>query len=140
MLYHYKNYDNFIFKIIILNKYMIIHKKYVNEEVFQSIYDKKKICEIRLNQGSFSEINKNDIIIWFYNIENEEKTIKTQITKIRKFKSFYNGIKNCRLHNIFPDINSIKEALHFCLKPEGFYTKEEETEQGVLCIEFEIIQ
>lgn len=90
---------------------MIIHKKYVIPEYFNYIKNNQKTCYINLNIGSFSEMKKGDVIIWFYNNENQEQIVKTQITKIRKFKSFYNGIKNCRLKNIYPNLSNIQEAL-----------------------------
>ena len=91
---------------------MIIHKKYVVPEYFDYIKNNQKTCYINLNIGSFSEMKKGDIIIWFYNNENVENMIKTQIVKIRKFKSFYNGIKNCRLKKIYPNFSNIQDAIN----------------------------
>jgi len=113
---------------------MIIHKKYVIPEYFDYIKNNQKTCYINLNTGSFSEMKKGDIIIWFYNNENEEIIIKTQIIKIRKFKSFYNGIKNCRLKTIYPNLSNIQYALN--LHENNL---SDENKYGVICIEFHTI-
>jgi ASC-1-like (ASCH) protein len=131
---------------------MIIHKKYVVPEYFDYIKNNQKTCYINLNIGSFSEMKKGDVIVWFYNNhENEEQSIKTQITRIRKFKSFYNGIKNCRLKNIYPNLSTIQEALHLLLNDNNNIinninnniniTENENNEKknGIICIEFIIM-
>jgi ASC-1-like (ASCH) protein len=131
----------FINKHLFKNKYllisMIIHKKYVVPEYFDYIKNNQKTCYINLNIGSFSEMKKGDIIIWFYNNENEEKMIKTQIVKIRKFKSFYNGIKNCRLKKIYPNLSNIQDAINLHINNENNLS--DENKYGVICIEFNAI-
>ena len=131
----------FINKHLFKNKYllisMIIHKKYVVPEYFDYIKNNQKTCYINLNIGSFSEMKKGDIIIWFYNNENEEKMIKTQIVKIRKFKSFYNGIKNCRLKKIYPNLSNIQDAINLHINNENNLS--DENKYGVICIEFHAI-
>lgn len=116
---------------------MIIHKKYVVPEYFDYIKNNQKTCYINLNIGSFSEMKKGDIVIWFYNNENEENMIKTQIVKIRKFKSFYNGIKNCRLKNIYPNLSNIQDAINLHINNENNLS--DENKYGVICIEFQAI-
>ena len=131
----------FINKHLFKNKYllisMIIHKKYVVPEYFDYIKNNQKTCYINLNIGSFSEMKKGDIIIWFYNNENEEKMIKTQIVKIRKFKSFYNGIKNCRLKKIYPNLSNIQDAINLHINNQNNLS--DENKYGVICIEFQAI-
>jgi ASC-1-like (ASCH) protein len=131
----------FINKHLFKNKYllisMIIHKKYVVPEYFDYIKNNQKTCYINLNIGSFSEMKKGDIIIWFYNNENEENMIKTQIVKIRKFKSFYNGIKNCRLKKIYPNLSNIQDAINLHINNENNLS--DEIKYGVICIEFQSI-
>ena len=120
---------------------MIIHKKYVVPEYFDYIKNNQKTCYINLNIGSFSEMKKGDVIVWFYNNhENEEQSIKTQITRIRKFKSFYNGIKNCRLKNIYPNLSSIQEALDLLQSENKNEIDNNEKKYGVICIEFIILE
>ena len=116
---------------------MIIHKKYVVPEYFDYIKNNQKTCYINLNIGSFSEMKKGDIVIWFYNNENEENMIKTQIVKIRKFKSFYNGIKNCRLKKIYPNLSNIQDAINLHINNQNNLS--DENKYGVICIEFQAI-
>jgi len=119
---------------------MIIHKKYVVPEYFDYIKNNQKTCYINLNIGSFSEMKKGDVIVWFYNNhENKEQIVKTQITRIRKFKSFYNGIKNCRLKNIYPNLSSIQEALDLLQSENKNEIDNNEKKYGVICIEFIIL-
>ena len=131
----------FINKHLFKNKYllisMIIHKKYVVPEYFDYIKNNQKTCYINLNIGSFSEMKKGDIIIWFYNNENEENMIKTQIVKIRKFKSYYNGIKNCRLKKIYPNLSNIQDAINLHINNQNNLS--DENKYGVICIEFQAI-
>ncbi len=114
-------------------KNSITYKMHLSEPWFSLIGLGIKDVEGRLNRGKFKELKEGDIIEW-NNEDFKPRTISTQISKITKYKSFTEYIqkeKN-KKHNPLPGMPSLEHELSVYYK---YYSKEDETEFGVIAIQ-----
>lgn len=116
----------------------MIYRKGVGEPWFTLIKEGKKTSEGRLDKGDFSKFKEGDTVIW----ENKGREVKTKITKVVKYKTLYEMIKNERLKNVLPsgDIKTIQEGVDKIYRsPPVNYTREKEEKYGVLAIRVKVV-
>jgi len=104
----------------------------VKEPHFTNIKNGKKKIEGRLNKNKFATLKKGDIVIW----TNNNNSVKTKITKIKKYDSFYELLIFEGIKNVLPNVKSLKEAVDTY---RVFYTKKDEEEYKVLSIKIKKI-
>ena len=118
------------------NKRMISnHTMTLKEPWFSLIKLGLKTVEGRLNNGRFSLLKIDDIIEWT-NDNFNKRSIKTKITKITKYNTFEEYLMDKKLNKCLPGIDTIEDGLSVYY---NYYKKEDEKENGVIAIEFNII-
>lgn len=123
----------------IKGEFIAFHIKFIRQIFYRKIQEpwfshleKNKKVEGRLNRGSFSQMNKDDIIYFVSN----KKLIKTKITKIEKFKSFKNMLEKY-LKQSLPGIETVEKGVEIYRQ---FYPDEKiEKEVGVLALHIDTI-
>lgn len=106
---------------------------HVNEPWFTFIKDGVKKVEGRLNKGMFSNIKKDDTIIWFNIDKNtrQKRQVKTKVTKIATYKTFEDMLRTEELNNVLPKIKDYVEGVNVYRQ---WYDEQGEKKFGVLAI------
>ncbi len=119
---------------------MSFYRVHIKEPWYSLIKNGKKTSEGRLNKGIFSQMKEGDIVEWFNSQDIIPKNFKTKITKVIKYKSFYECIKNEGLENILPvnGINNIEQGVKEVYYK--YYTPGKEKKFGVLAIRVKLIE
>ncbi len=99
----------------------------VSEPWFSYLKNKKKKIEGRLNKGTFSELQKGEIVKFV----NGEKSFKAKIKKIIKYDTFKEYLSQEGLKRTLPNVKTIDEGCDIYYK---YYTKEQEREFKILAI------
>lgn len=120
---------------------MEIYLKYMSEPWFSLAKNNKKNIEIRLNQRSFSDIKKSDIIIWFNDDcgPDARRYLKTRIEDIYYFKDMDEIVKSKMINNIIPVTKnySRKDGINFLKK---IYPKRTANYYGIIAVKFKIVK
>ncbi|ARF12536.1 ASCH domain protein [Klosneuvirus KNV1] len=94
-----------------------------------------KTVEGRKNKGVFKEMQVGDIVEW-QNKDFKMRSVKTRITDKAIYKTFEEYLIKEGLQKCLPGIPSIDHGLSVYFK---YFTKEEETEFGVVAIRLEVL-
>jgi ASC-1-like (ASCH) protein len=95
-----------------------------------------KTVEGRKNKGIFKEMKVGDIIQWT-NDDFDNRTVLTKIIKKVEYDTFSEYLNNEGLENCLPGMPSLEHGLSVYFK---YYTKEDETNYGVIAIHLELIK
>lgn len=114
-----------------MNDYYINIKK----PSLELVRNGKKRIELRVNKGIFREIKKGDTL-WFSHYSDLSDNIEKEVIKVIKYNSFKECLEDNidELKIINPLSGSIEESLDIYLKPNGIYTKHQESLYGVVAI------
>ena len=117
------------------NNNKMTHIERISEPWFSLISVGLKTVEGRKNRGKFKFMKVGDIIKWtndnFY-----PREIVTRITGKAEYKTFQEYLENEGLSKCLPGIPTIEDGLKVYFK---YFTKEEETEFGVVAIRLELV-
>ena len=114
---------------------MAKYNEHLSEPWFTLISLGLKTVEGRKNKGKFKEMQVGDIVEWENNNFKERK-ILTKITGKAEYKTFAEYLETEGLSKCLPGIPSLEHGLSVYFK---YYTKEEESEFGVIAIRIELI-
>ncbi len=109
--------------------------KDVQEPWFTLIALGLKTVEGRLNKGSFKDMKVGETVLW----ENDKlfpRKVLTRIVRITKYTGFEDYLQTETLPKCLPGILNIEQGLQVYYK---YFSKEDESQYGVLAIEVEII-
>ena len=114
-----------------MNDYFINIKK----PSLELIKNGKKRIELRINKGIFREIKKGDKL-WFSHYSDLSDTIEKEVIKVIKYNSFRECLEDNieTLKMINPLSGSIEQSLDIYLKPNGIYTKHQESLYGIVAL------
>ena len=118
-----------------INKMDIKFSEHLSEPWFSLISLGLKTVEGRLNKGRFKDMQVNDIIEW-HNEDFKERKILTKIVGKEEYKTFEEYLKKEGLDKCLPGIPTMEHGLSVYYK---YFTKEKETEFGVVAIRIELI-
>ncbi len=110
--------------------------KDVQEPWFTLIALGLKTVEGRLNKGSFKDMKVGDTVLWTNQQQNFKREILTRISRITKYMGFEDYLQTETLPKCLPGILNIEQGLQVYYK---YFSKEDESQYGVLAIEVEII-
>ena len=113
----------------------IKYNEHLSEPWFTLISLGLKTVEGRKNKGKFKEMQVGDIIQW-YNNDFLERKILTKIISKAEYKTFEEYLTIEGLDKCLPGIPSLKHGLSVYFK---YFTKEEETEFGVVAIRLKLL-
>lgn len=105
------------------------YTKNLSEPWFSLINVKKKTVEGRLNKGDFSNIKKNDIIIFENNDLGFERKFKVKITSLHKYDTFKEFLEKEKLDKCLPGIETINEG---CFVYNKYYSKEDQDKYKII--------
>jgi ASC-1-like (ASCH) protein len=131
----YKSKYNNLKKTIGGNKNDIKYSEHLSEPWFSLISLGLKTVEGRKNKGKFKEMKIGDVIEW-YNNDFKKRTVLTKIVKKTEYKTFEDYLTSEGLENCLPGIPSLEHGLSVYFK---YYTKEDESQYGVIAITLEKI-
>lgn len=119
------------------------YEKHLSQPHFFDIKCGHKIYEGRLKTGDFANFKIGDIIVWFNSDSGTKLTIKTKITEIREYPTFYEAINDVGLHRVLPSEyakygNDIKGSIERVYRK--WYSAEKEALLHVLLIKLEIMK
>ena len=124
------------------------YEKGVQEPWFSLIKKGIKSAEGRLNKGDFTHMKVGDIVTWTNTIKKEKngktkiinRKVKTKITGIGNYSSFYQMIKTERLKNTLPipEIKTIQQGVDDVYYK--FYSPKDEREKGVKAIRLRVLK
>ena len=110
---------------------MSYYQKHLSEPWFSLVLYGKKTVECRINKGFWSNVRVGDVID-FYN--DGVTSCYTTITRISKYPDFKTCLINEGLDKCLPNITTIEEG---CDVYYEIYSKEQESQYGVICFELE---
>jgi len=117
------------------NNNKMTHIERISEPWFSLISVGLKTVEGRKNRGKFKIMKVGDIVKWtndnFY-----PREIVTKITGKAEYKTFQEYLESEGLSKCLPGISTIEDGLKIYFK---YFTKEEETEFGVVAIRLELV-
>ena len=117
------------------NNNKMTHIVSTSEPWFSLISVGLKTVEGRKNRGKFKIMKVGDIVKWtndnFY-----PREIVTKITGKAEYKTFQEYLESEGLSKCLPGISTIEDGLKIYFK---YFTKEEETEFGVVAIRLELV-
>ena len=114
---------------------MAKYNEHLSEPWFTLISLGLKTVEGRKNKGKFKEMQVGDIVEWKNN-DFKERKILTKITGKAEYKTFAEYLETEGLSKCLPGMPSLEHELSVYFK---YYTKEEESEFGVIAIRIELI-
>ena len=114
---------------------MAKYNEHLSEPWFTLISLGLKTVEGRKNKGKFKEMQVGDIVEWKNN-DFKERKILTKITGKAEYKNFAEYLETEGLSKCLPGMPSLEHGLSVYLK---YYTKEDESEFGVIAIRIELI-
>jgi ASC-1-like (ASCH) protein len=94
-----------------------------------------KTIEGRKNKGRFKDMKVGEIIKWTNN-DFKERSILTEIIKKTEYKTFQEYLEFEGLHNCLPGIPDMETGLSIYYK---YFTKEDESEFGVVAFEIKLL-
>ncbi len=112
------------------------YKENVSEPWFSLISLGLKTVEGRKNKGRFKTMQIGDLIEWT-NDDFKPRSVLTRIIRKTKYKTFEQYLKNEGLNKCLPGMPTIDHGLSVYFK---YFTKEDETEYGVMAIELELVK
>ena len=113
----------------------IKYNEHLSEPRFTVISLGLKTVEGRKNKGKFKEMQVGDIIQW-YNDDFKERYILTKIIGKAEYKTFEEYLTTEGLYNCLPGIPTLEHGLSVYFK---YFTKEDETEFGVVAIRLKLL-
>ena len=113
----------------------IKYNEHVSEPWFSLISLGLKTVEGRKNKGKFKEMKIGDIIQWNNN-DFKERKILTKIIGKAEYKTFEEYLTTEGLNNCLPGMPTLEHGLSVYFK---YFTKEEETEFGVVAIRLKLL-
>lgn len=124
-------------KIYKINKHImeIKYNEHLSEPWYSLISLGLKTVEGRKNKGKFKEMQVGDIIQW-YNNDFKERKILTKIIGKSEYRTFEEYLTTEGLDKCLPGIPSLEHGLSVYFK---YFTKEEESEYGVVAIRLKLL-
>jgi ASC-1-like (ASCH) protein len=116
---------------------MTTYTKHLSEPWFSLIKLGIKKCEGRLNKGDFSEMKKDDYILFENKDFDFPRSLRCKITSINNYTSFENYLKNETLEKCLPGIDTIEEGVSIYYK---YYKKEDEIKYQIKAFRLRIIK
>jgi len=113
----------------------IKYNEHLSEPWFSLISLGLKTVEGRKNKGKFKDIQVGDIIQW-NNHDFKERKIFTTIIGKAEYKTFEEYLKIEGLDKCLPGMPTLEHGLSVYFK---YFTKEEETEFGVVAIRLKLL-
>ena len=113
----------------------IKYNEHLSEPWFSLISLGLKTVEGRKNKGKFKEMQVGDIIQW-YNNDFLERKILTKIIGKVEYRTFEEYLTTEGLDKCLPGIPSLEHGLSVYFK---YFTKEEESEFGVVAIRLQLL-
>lgn len=111
----------------------MIHQMALHETYFESIKNREKKVEVRLNDAKRRQIKVGDLIE-FTSVSNQKHTLTVKVTELRKystFKEMYQSIP-------FKDFDCAGWTMDEMIKGTyDIYSREQEKEWGTLAITIE---
>ncbi len=108
----------------------------VDEPWFSLISLKLKTIEGRLNKGLFKKMEIGDIVKWT-NDKFGSRSVLTKIINKTEYKTFEEYLTDKTLEKCLPSIKEMNNGLGVYFT---YYTKEQESEFGVVAITLEVIK
>ena len=109
--------------------------KNVSEPWFSLISVGLKTVEGRLNKGDFKALNVGDTIKWT-NDDFMHREVLTRVIRKTEYPSFQTYLETEGLSKCLPTIPTLEGGLSVYFK---YYTKEQETEHGIVAIELMVL-
>lgn len=94
-------------------------------------YETRPLCKVK-------KIKIGDIIK-FISKDDPAQFIIVVVVSITQYKTFLEMLEAVGLENVLPGKQTIEDGLKVYLKPDGYYTKEEE-KTGVVAMELEVVK
>ena len=113
----------------------IKYNEHLSEPWFSLISLGLKTLEGRKNKGKFKDMQVGDIIQW-YNNDFKERKILTKIIGKADYRTFEEYLTTEGLDKCLPGIPSLEHGLSVYFK---YFTKEEESEFGVVAIRLKLL-
>jgi ASC-1-like (ASCH) protein len=113
----------------------IKYNEHLSEPWFSLISLGLKTVEGRKNKGKFKDMQVGDIIQW-YNNDFLERKILTKIIGKAEYRTFEEYLTTEGLDKCLPGIPSLEHGLSVYFK---YFTKEEESEFGVVAIRLKLL-
>jgi len=113
-------------------------------DILVHIKNGEKIVEMRLGKPRFKRFKVGDTIRIredFWNngqiIKSKMSGVKTQITKVERFKTFRELLENIGFKKVMPDAQTLEEAL---IPAKQFYKSTDEAKLGAIAIHFKLLK
>ena len=107
----------------------------VQDPWFTLIREGLKTVEGRLCKGRFAKFKKGDTVQWF-NANNPQKKCVSKITNIVHYPTFEAMLKKETVEQVLPGVPDVESGVKVYRR---FYTKEKESEYGILAIHLDVI-
>ena len=114
---------------------MTKYVKNLSEPWFSLIKLGIKKCEGRLNKGDFSNMKKNDYIIFQNNDFGFLREFTCKITSMHDYKCFKDYLESETLQKCLPGIDDINNGINIYYK---YYTKEDEEKYKIKAFRLKI--
>lgn len=115
---------------------MTTYTKYLSEPWFSLIKIGVKKCEGRLNKNDFSEMKKDDCILFTNDDFDFHRSFRCKITSIHDYNSFEEYLEKESLEKCLPGIDTIEDGVNIYYK---YYKKEEEIKYKIKAIRLQVI-
>ena len=119
----------------IMNKPEVDYSEHLSEPWFSLISLGLKTVEGRKNSGKFKDMAVGKIIEWF-NDDFKHRSVKTKIISKHTYKTFEEYLLTEGLEKCLPGMKDIDHGLSVYFK---YFTKEQETQYGVVAIRLELV-
>ncbi|MGM9935892.1 MAG: ASCH domain-containing protein [Candidatus Ornithomonoglobus sp.] len=118
-----------------INDVFTIHYMKLNQIPFDKIKSGEKTIEIRCNDEKRQMLKENDIIV-FQLVDNENETIRTKVKALYRFKTFYELYSTFNFSEFGCEGYTMRRMLD---ETEMIYSKDKEQKYGALGIRLEVI-
>ena len=109
---------------------------HLHPEVFDVVASGNKNVEVRVNDEKRRQLKVGDTLI-FLKRPDDIETITAKITNLVYFDTFLSVLDHYEMKNIYLETTTPEEYISLL---KQFYTDEDESQYGVVAIEFEIIK
>lgn len=110
-------------------------KKHLSEPWFSLVKLGLKTIEGRLDKGSFSNLKRDDIIV-FYNDDFGHRECIVRILKVNRYDTFENYLKTESLKRTLPGFTRINDGLNVYYK---YFSKEDESKYKIVAVHMALI-
>ncbi|SFU78389.1 ASC-1 homology (ASCH) domain-containing protein [Clostridium sp. DSM 8431] len=112
----------------------MIHKMKLQEKEFNNIKYNNKVIEVRLNDEKRKKIKKKDEIIFYKQplLKETISVIVKDVYRTKKFYDIYSKYKSDKFGYPNKDTEDMLKIIY------SIYSREQEAEEGVVAIQFEV--